>query len=430
MSNELRIGIAGLGTVGGGVFKLLAQNRDLIRDRCGKDIRVVAVSARDKSRDRGLSLEGISWLEDPLAIVEMDEVDIIVELIGGSEGVARTLVEAALNKGKPVVTANKALLAHHGKSLATLAELHNVPLAFEAAVAGGIPVIKMLREGLAANQFSRVAGILNGTSNYILSTMAKSGRDFEDVLKEAQAKGYAEADPSFDIDGLDAAHKLAILASLAFGFAPDLTTLHVEGIRGITSEDIAYAKELGYTIKLLGITSLKDGEIDQRVHPCMVSNTSPLALVDDAYNAIQIEGDHVGRIFIEGRGAGEGPTASSVVADLIDIARGTFIPPLNIALKSIRDPRFSPIQEVQTSYYLRLGVYDRPGVLADVATVFKDSGISVSSLIQHESKPDAPVNIVITTHRTAEAKMQNALEQLSALKSVIEPPQRIRMESI
>lgn len=430
MTPELKIGVAGLGTVGAGVVQLLQENQQLITDRCGKHLRVTAVSARSKVKDRGFSMEAVRWVDDPILLAVMDDVDIVVELIGGSEGVARLLVENALAAERPVVTANKALLAHHGRKLAELAENHGVPLAYEAAVAGGIPVIKVLREGLAANHINRVTGILNGTCNYILTTMEKSGRDFADVLQEAQEKGYAEADPSFDIDGLDAAHKLSILAGLAFGFSPDLTTLHVEGITAITAHDIQYARELGHAIKLLGVTAVRDGKIEQRVHPCMIPHDAPLATVDGVYNAIQVEGDRVGRLFLEGRGAGAGPTASSVVADLIDIARGTYIPPLNMTMQRIREPQFSAIEDVESCYYLRLTVYDRPGVLADVANVFRDAGISVRSLIQHESKPEAPVHIVITTHETRESNMQSALEKLATLQSVIETPQRIRMENL
>src|SRR5271165_874311 len=322
----LRVGIAGLGTVGAGVVKLLARQAELITARAGRPITVTAVSARDRNRDRGISLDGLIWHDDPLALAWDENVDVVVELIGGSDGPAKALAEKALAAGRPLVTANKALLAVHGVALAQAAEAASLPLAYEAAVAGGIPVIKALREGLAANRISRVAGILNGTCNYILTVMRERGREFAEVLADAQRLGYAEADPSFDIDGIDAAHKLAILAALAFGRPVAFDAVHVEGIRSISALDIAFAAELGYRIKLLGIAGVTDGAIEARVHPCMVPQSSPIATVDGVFNAVVAEGDFVGRVMLEGRGAGARPTASAVVADLIDIARGRLTP--------------------------------------------------------------------------------------------------------
>jgi len=308
MSHPLSVAVAGLGTVGGGVLKLLRDNADIVAARAGRPIAVTAVSARDRTRDRGVSLSGLRWYDDPVALAADPAVDVVVELIGGTDGPARTLVQAALAAGKPVVTANKAMLAVHGASLAAVAEEGHVPLAFEAAVAGGIPVIKALREGLAGNRITRIAGILNGTCNYILTQMRERGREFAEVLADAQKLGYAEADPSFDIDGVDAAHKLAILAALAFGRPVAFEAVHVEGIRSVSALDIAFASELGYRIKLLGIARQTDGGIEARVHPCMVPQSAPIARVDGVFNAVVAEGDFVGRVMLEGRGAGAGPT--------------------------------------------------------------------------------------------------------------------------
>ena len=322
----LAVAIAGLGTVGAGVAKLLRDNAELIAARAGRPIAVTAVSSRDRTRDRGVPVAGLRWYEDAVAIAADPAVDVVVETIGGSEGPARALVEAAIAAGKPVVTANKALLAVHGATLAQRAEARGVALAFEAAVAGGIPAIKALREGLAANQISRVAGILNGTCNYILTTMRERGLQFAEVLADAQRLGYAEADPAFDIDGVDAAHKLAILAALAFGRPVDLAAVHIEGIREVSALDIQLAEELGYRIKLLGIAKREEGGISTRVHPCMVPKAAAIARVEGVFNAVVAEGDFVGRVMLEGRGAGAGPTASAVVADLIDLARGRLTP--------------------------------------------------------------------------------------------------------
>jgi homoserine dehydrogenase len=304
----LAIGVAGLGTVGAGVLQLLESNASLVAARAGRAIQVAAISARDRGRDRGVSLAGMRWHDDPVELATDPNVDVVVELIGGSEGPARRLVEASLAAGKPVVTANKALLAVHGASLAARAEAAGVALAFEAAVAGGIPVIKALREGLAGNRIDRVAGILNGTCNYILTEMTKGGREFGDVLADAQRLGYAESDPSFDVDGIDAAHKLSILAALAFNRPVDFGAVHVEGIRQVSALDIAFANELGYRIKLLGIARRTETGIESRVHPCMVPMDAPIARVNGVFNAVEAEGDFVGRVMLEGRGAGAGPT--------------------------------------------------------------------------------------------------------------------------
>lgn len=424
----LRIGIAGLGTVGMGTIRLLADNASLISQRCGRKLQVVAVSSRDKSRDRGMDMSGFTWHDNPLDLVNDANVDVVVELIGGSEGVAKSLCEAALRAGKPVVTANKALIAHHGFALAQLAEKHDAALAFEAAVAGGIPVIHALRTGLAANKFSRIEGILNGTSNYILSTMRADGRDFDEVLAEAQAAGYAEADPSFDVDGVDAAHKLAIITSIVYGCPVDFEAVHVEGIRSITASDMRYAAEMGYVIKLLGITELTEHGIDQRVYPCFVPQTAPIATVDGVYNAIVGYGDAVGTVVFEGRGAGAGPTASSVVSDLVDIARGGGFMPFNIPTHALKEKTFAPVEILFSSFYIRVEVVDKPGVLADITRIFHQHSISVRSFVQHSRQPGEMVEIALITHEARESAMAEALEEIAALASVQKPPQRIRIE--
>jgi homoserine dehydrogenase len=428
MTRPLSVAVAGLGTVGAGVLKLLRDNADLVAARAGRPIAVTAVSARDRTRERGVPLGGLHWYDDPIALVTDPAVDAVVELIGGSEGVARQLVEAALAAGKPVITANKALMAVHGAELAAWAERQGVPLAFEAAVAGGVPVIKLLREGLAANRISRISGILNGTCNYILTVMRERGREFAEVLADAQKLGYAEADPSFDVDGVDAAHKLAILAALAFGRPVAFRAVHVEGIRTISALDIAFARELGYRIKLLGIARHTADGLEARVHPCMVPESSPLASVDGVFNAVVAEGDFVGRVMLEGRGAGAGPTASAVVADLIDLARGRATPVWGAASGSLSETPFVPISAHTGCYYLRLMVVDRPGVIADVTAALRDEHVSLESMLQRGRSPGEAVPVVLVTHETNEAAMGAALDRISMMDAVLEPPALIRIE--
>ncbi len=430
MSAALRVGIAGLGTVGAGVLNLLQQHSALIAGRCGRDIVPVAVSARDRTRDRGVPLDGYRWFDSATDLAGDSEVDVVIELIGGEGGVAKAVVETALAAGKPVVTANKALIAHHGTALASLAESNEAVLAFEAAVAGGIPALKTLREGLAGNAIDRLHGILNGTCNYILTTMRDSGRDFGDVLAEAQALGYAEADPSFDIDGVDAAHKLAILTSLAFGCEVDFDAVYAEGIRNIAASDIAYAEELGYRIKLLGIAERSDGGVEQRVHPCMVSARSPLAQVEGVFNAVLFHGDFVDSIMIEGRGAGAGPTASAVVADLLDIARGNAAPAFGMPQARLKSLPTLPMARHEGCYYIRLQVVDQPGVIADVTAILRDEAISLEAMLQRGRAPGESVAVVLTTHETKEERMQRALERIAALEASLEPPRIIRIEPI
>jgi homoserine dehydrogenase len=428
MTRPLSIGIAGLGTVGAGVLTMLRNNADIIAARAGRPIAVTAVSARDRGRDRGVALGGLRWYDDPVALAADANVDVVVEVIGGSDGPAHSLVEAALRAGKPVVTANKALLAVHGAELAALAEQHGQALAFEAAVAGGIPAIKALREGLAGNRILRVAGILNGTCNYILTVMRERGREFADVLAEAQKLGYAEADPAFDVDGIDAAHKLAILAALAFGRPVAFAAVHVEGIRRISALDIAFATELGYRIKLLGIAACSAAGIEARVHPCLVPEAAPIARVDGVFNAVVAEGDFVGRVMLQGRGAGAGPTASAVVADLIDVARGRATPVWGAASGALTDAPSLPMSAHVGAYYLRLMVVDRPGVIADVTAVLRDAGISLESMLQRGRSPGEAVPVVLVTHETGEAAMTVALSRIAALDAVLEPPALIRIE--
>jgi homoserine dehydrogenase len=427
VSKPLSVGVAGLGTVGAGVVALLRANADLIAARAGRPIAVTAVSARDRARDRGIATSGLRWYEDAVALAADPGVDVIVEAIGGTEAPARPLAEAAIAAGKPLVTANKALLATHGAALAAAAEAKRVPLLFEAAVAGGIPAIKALREGLAANNISRVSGILNGTCNYILTVMRQERREFAEVLHEAQKLGYAEADPSFDVDGIDAAHKLAILAALAFGRPVDFAAVHVEGIRRVTALDIALAEELGYRIKLLGIAWKTEAGISTRVHPAMVAASHPIARVDGVFNAVVAEGDFVGRVVLEGRGAGAGPTASAIVADLIDLARGRITPVWGAESAALKPAPSVPMEAHEGAYYLRLMVLDRPGVIADVTATLRDHGISLESMIQRGRSPGEAVPVVLTTHATREAEMRAALERIGALEAVLETPAMIRI---
>lgn len=426
-TEPLGVAIAGLGTVGAGVARLLRDNAETIAARAGRPILLRAVSARDRARDRGIDLSASEWFDDATVMATEAPADVVVELVGGSEGVARAVVEKALGAGRAVVTANKALLAHHGTALAVEAERRGLSLGFEAAVAGGIPIIKALREGYAANRISRVFGILNGTSNYILSAMAESGRAFAEVLSEAQALGYAEADPSFDVDGVDAAHKLAILASVAFGAPIDFDGIHIEGIRHVSALDIAYAAELGYRIKLLGIAQRTAAGLEQRVHPCMVPIGAPIAHVDGVFNAVGIEGDAVGAGLLQGRGAGAGPTASAVVADLIDIARGHRAPAFGVPAASLAALPRAPMSAHFGPYFVRLTVIDRPGVIADIAAAFRDEAISLEALLQRRRDPGETVPLVLTTHDVAEASLDRALARIAALEAVTEPPRIIRV---
>ncbi|VVT02130.1 Homoserine dehydrogenase [Sphingomonas sp. EC-HK361] len=421
MADVLRVALAGLGTVGGGVIRLLDANRELIARRAGRPIEVVAVSARDRGKDRGVDIGRFAWIDDTTALAHA-EADVVVELIGGSDGPALTLARATLGAGKGFVTANKAMLAHHGLELAQVAEQAGVPLKFEAAVAGGIPVIKGLREGAAANAIARVYGILNGTCNFILSTMEEEGRDFAEVLAEAQAKGFAESDPSFDIDGVDAAHKLSILASLAFGTRPAFDAVAISGIRHVIAADIAEAAALGYRIRLVGIAEEGPHGLFQRVHPHLVPMSHPLAHVSGSTNAVVAEGNFVGRLLFQGAGAGDGPTASAVVADLIDIARGEFGPPYAMPAAALADVKPADSGQRRGRAYLRFTVADRVGVLAEIAAAMRDAGVSIESLIQRGIMADGSVLVAIVTHEGPESAVAAALERLRGSQSLSGEP--------
>ena len=438
MSQPLNIAVAGLGTVGAGTLKLLAQQAKILESRCGCPIRVTAVSARDKRRGRGVSLDGLQWFDDPVAMAKAPGIDAVVEVIGGADGPAKAVCEAAIAAGRHVVTANKALLAHHGTALAKAAEAKGVALAYEAAVAGGIPIIKALREGLAANRVKRVYGILNGTCNYILTNMRASRRDFAEVLAEAQKLGYAETDPSFDVDGVDTAHKLAILTAVAFGCQVNFAGIRIEGIRPVSALDIAFADELGYRIKLLGLARLTEWGVEQRVHPCLVPVGTPIAHVEGVFNAVVAETDFAETNVFEGRGAGAGPTASAIVADLVDIARdarmgsarGARVPTFAVPAAQLAVLPASPIERHVGAYYIRLMVRDRPGVMADITAALRDEQVSLESMLQRGRDPGEVVPIVLVTHETEEAAMARALARIAALDTVLEQPCMIRIEEL
>ena len=427
MSEPLNIALAGLGTVGAGVIRLIEANAALIARRAGRPIRVTAISARDRTKDRGVDLSAYGWEDDMTSMAARDDVDVVVELVGGADGPALTLARNTIQAGKALVTANKAMIAHHGLELAGLAAQAKVPLKFEAAVAGGIPVIKGLREGAAANAIERVYGILNGTCNFILSTMEDTGRDFADVLAEAQAKGFAEADPSFDIEGTDAAHKLSILAAIAFGSRIDFAAVETMGISRILAADIAQADALGYVIRLIGMaeTDMQGGEcrLFQRVRPHLVPFDHPLAHVDGATNAVVAEGNFSGRLLFQGAGAGEGPTASAVVADLIDIARGEIGAPFSVAVDELEDLPPAASGHRLSRSYLRFVVADRPGVLAEITAAMRDAGVSIESLIQKgRAEEGGDVLVAMVTHEGPESAVTEALRLLEGSASLTAPP--------
>ncbi|CAN5431028.1 homoserine dehydrogenase [soil metagenome] len=421
MTQPLRIALAGLGTVGGGVIRLLDENGALIARRAGRPIEIVAVSARDRGKDRGVDIARFDWVDDTTALASRD-VDVVVELVGGSDGPALTLARATLAAGKGFVTANKAMIAHHGLELAEAAEKAGAALKFEAAVAGGIPVIKGLREGAAANEIGRVYGILNGTCNFILSKMEAEGRDFDDVLAEAQALGYAESDPTFDIDGIDAAHKLSILASIAFGTQPAFADVAASGIRHVLAADIAEAAALGYRVRLLGLADHGPAGLFQRVHPHLVPVSHPLAHVTGATNAVVAEGNYVGRLLFQGAGAGDGPTASAVVADLIDIARGEFGPAFAMPSSALTAQAAADPGERRGRNYVRFAVADKVGVLAEIAAAMRDAGVSIESLIQRGASGDDSVLVAIVTHEAPERAFAQALERLRGSQSLTGQP--------
>lgn len=426
MPNPLRIALAGLGTVGIGVIRLVEENRALIAKRAGRPIEIVSITARDRAKDRGVDLSRYRWVDDMGELATAEDIDAVVELIGGSDGPALTLARETLGAGRALVTANKAMIAHHGAELAELAESKNAALKFEAAVAGGIPVIQGLRDGAAANRIDRVYGILNGTCNYILSVMEKDGLDFADVLADAQAKGFAEADPSFDIDGIDAAHKLSILASLSFGSKIDFGGVEARGIRKILAADIAQAQALGYRIRLIGLAEI-DGENGhstsfQRVQPCLVPLAHPLAHVTGPTNAVVAEGNFSGRLLFQGAGAGDKPTASAVVADLLDIARKETGPAFSMPCAELEKlPRAASAHRIGKTY-LRMVVADRVGVLAEITAAMRDAGLSIESLIQTESNEDGSALIAMVTHEGPEQAIDDTIATLSQSDSLIGEP--------
>lgn len=410
----LRIGIAGMGVVGQGALRILQQNSALLAQRCGQPLKVVAVSMRDTTKKREVDLGGIRIEADALSLAGAPDIDVVVELIGGEEGVAHQLVVATLKAGKHVVTANKALIAHHGQALAALAESQQKLLAFEAAVAGGIPIIAALRGGLAANRITRFAGILNGTCNYILTTMEKSGRDFDVVFEEARGLGYVEADPALDIDGIDAAHKVAVLSSLAFGTQVDFAGVAREGIRDVSVRDMHYAADFGYRIKLLGMASYDGAHLAQSVQPVLVPLTSTLASVDGSFNAVEVQGDAVGKVVFEGRGAGAGPTGSAVVSDIMAIARGDSYPPFTMPASQLTHAQRGTDASAR-AYYVRLSLRDEPGVLAEFTRVFGQEKISVRGITQREILADGSAQVVVTTHVTQAAAIKNAVAAIGKL---------------
>lgn len=432
----VKVGLLGLGTVGGGTISVLRRNAKEITRRAGRGIQIVHASARDITKARPVALDGIKLTANPFDVVDNPDVEIVVELIGGTT-VARECVERALANGKHVVTANKALIARHGNEVFANAHNKGLMVAFEAAVAGGIPIIKAIREGLAGNRIKWVAGIINGTTNFILTEMRDKGRDFADVLKEAQALGYAEADPTFDVEGIDAAHKLTILASIAFGIPLQFSKAYTEGIGGITRDDVRYAEELGYRIKHLGMTRRTDSGVELRVHPTLIPERRLIANVDGVMNAVLVNGDAVGPTLYYGAGAGAEPTASAVVADLVDVVRmmtadpENRVPHLAFQPDALSDLPILPVDEIETAYYLRMQAKDKPGVLADVTRILADQQISIEAIIQKTPQADATtVPVILLTHRIREKQMRAALQRIEALDSIEGKVTRVRMESL
>jgi len=438
--SPIRVGLLGIGTVGSGVFRVLQRNQQEIRRRAGRGIDIVTVADLDVERARAIVGDGVQVVGDARAVIADPSIDIVVELIGGY-GIAKTLVLEAIAAGKHVVTANKALLAVHGTEIFAAAQAKGVMVAFEAAVAGGIPIIKALREGLTANQIQWVAGIINGTTNFILSEMREKGLDFGVVLKEAQRLGYAEADPTFDIEGIDAAHKATLMSALAFGIPVQFDKAYVEGITRLQAADIRYAEQLGYRIKLLGITKRVAGGVELRVHPTLVPARCLIANVEGAMNAVVVQGDAVGTTLYYGKGAGSEPTASAVIADLVDVTRlhtadpQHRVPHLAFQPHAMSDLRIVPMAHVVTSYYLRLRVADQPGVLAEVTGLLARAGISIDAVLQREAdevggEGSTQTDLIILTHDTSEGIMNEALDAIQALPTVLAPVVRIRKEEL
>lgn len=423
----LRLGVAGLGTVGAGVVKIAQGRAELLAARAGRPIEIVAVSARSRGKDRGVDLSAYAWEDDPAALARREDVDVFVELMGGEDGPAKAAVEAALGRGASVVTANKAMLAHHGQAMAEAAEAAGAALKFEAAVAGGIPVVKALGEGLAANGMGRVLGVMNGTCNYILTEMARTGAAFDEVLAEAQRLGYAEADPSFDVGGIDAAHKLALLAAMAFGARVDFDGVTLEGIERITPTDLENAADLGFRIKLLGVARMTEAGLEQRMTPCLVPATTALGQLAGVTNAVVLEGDAVGQVVLEGPGAGEGPTASAVMADVVDIARGYSGPAFGAPAAGLAAAARAP-DGAPAAFYLRFALADAPGVLAKVAAALGEEGVSIHRMRQQDhAGAEAPV--IILTHPAPRAAIDGALGRIGAMDDCLAAPVALRVEA-
>ena len=440
MNAPLRLGVAGLGTVGASLLTLIARHGNDLAVRTGRRIAISGVSARDRKRDRGVDLSAFRWFDDPVALARDPGNDVFVELMGGANGAAHEAVATALAAGKHVVTANKALLAEHGVQLARVAEENDVSLNFEAAVAGGIPIVKTLRESLAGNAVNRIYGILNGTCNYILTRMEQDRVSFANALAAAQRLGYAEADPTFDIGGYDAAHKLALLTAIAFGTEIDATTIYVEGIQSITPADLEAADELGYRIKLLGVASRTDSGIEQRVHPTMVPRSTAISRFDGVTNAVAVEADFVGQLVLSGPGAGGEATASSVMSDIADIARGDRVGTFGRPASSLEPYRQAAIRRHEGGYYVRLAVYDRPGAFATIARRMADAGISLESIVQRRRAvratapehpvPEAPAPVILITYETTEAAIRAALDAVKTDGQIVGEPQVIRIEPL
>lgn len=428
MTHPLRLGIAGLGTVGIGVVKIVKAHADLLAARTGRDIQITAVSARDANKDRGTSLSAYAWESDPVALAVRDDVDVFVELMGGADGPAKAATEAALAAGKDVVTANKAMLALHGQALAETAETAGRAIRFEAAVAGGIPVIKSLTEGLAGNEITRVMGVMNGTCNYILTRMEHSGLPYEDIFAEADGLGYLEADPTLDVGGIDAGHKLALLSAIAFGTKPDFDGIEIEGIERIAIDDIRQAADMGYRIKLLGLAQRTRRGLEQRMQPCLVPASSPIGQLEGGTNMVVIEGDAVEQIVLRGPGAGEGPTASAVMGDICDLARGFRMPTFGQPAHTLTAAPAARTG-LPAAYYLRMSLMDKPGALAKIATILGDSGISIDRMRQY-GHSDTAAPVLIVTHKTTRAELDIALAAMTSTDVLASTPVALRIEEL
>lgn len=428
MTDPLRLGIAGLGTVGTGVVKIVQQHADLLAARAGRQIVITAVSARSKTKDRGVDLSGYAWENDPVALARRDDVDVVIELMGGEDGPAKDTTEAAIANGKDVVSANKALLAIHGQVLAEASEAAGVSIRYEAAVAGGIPVIKALTEGLAGNEITRVMGVMNGSCNYILTRMEDAGLTYEQVFDEANQLGYLEADPQLDVGGIDAGHKLALLSSIAFGTQVDFAAVELEGIGAVTIEDIRAAADMDYKIKLLGVAQMTGRGLEQRMSPCLVPDSSPLGQLQGGTNMVVLEGDSIGQVVLRGPGAGEGPTASAVMGDVMDLARGFRMPMFGQPAKGLRKARAAQAA-IAAPYYLRMQLWDKPGALAKVTRVLGDAGISIDRMRQY-GHDDTAAPVLIVTHKTTRSSLDEALAAFEATEVVTGTPVAIRIEAV